>query len=186
VTAKRSLPAISVARPRGARAFSLIEIVLSTAILSLVLVGTLQAVSTSLKTQAVICERAQGLFLAQDLMAEILLQPYKDPTQTPLFGPESGDVDSAHPAVRSGLDDVDDYYNWTDSPPHARDGTALAGFDASWSRASVVVWISPDTGNTSATETGVKRITITVTHNYKTVSTLAAIATDSWQYPPYE
>jgi type II secretory pathway pseudopilin PulG len=170
----------------GSRAFSLIEVVLSGVVVSVMLVGTLEAVSSSLRTQAAILERAQGLFLAQDLMAEILQQPYKDATQTPVFGPETGDVDAAHPAVRSGLDDIDDYNNWADSPPHSRDGTAINGFDANWSRTVAVAWVSPDTGNTSGSETGVKRITITVKHNNKTIITLTAIATDSWQYPPYE
>jgi prepilin-type N-terminal cleavage/methylation domain-containing protein len=168
-------------------AFSLIEVVVSIAVVSIMMVGTLQAVSASLKTQSVAFERAQGLFLAQDLMAEIQQQRYAEPNQIPvLFGPETGEVSLTQPAVRTNLDDVDDYFNWTDSPPHARDGTALAGFDANWTRTSAVTWINPDTGSTSLAETGVKRITVTVTHNDKTVAVLTAIATDSWQYPPFE
>jgi len=170
-----------------AGAFSLVEVMVSILVVLLMLVGTLEAVSASLRTQAVLGERARGLFLAQDLMTEILQQKYKDAFQLPiLFGPELGDVDLLHPAVRTGLNDVDDYSNWTDSPPHARDGTAVVGFDAGWARTSNVVWINPDTGNVTILESGVKRITVKVTHNNKTVATLTAVATDSWQYAPYE
>jgi len=191
MTTARSRSSCGVCRARRmllrARAFSLIEVIVSILVVSVMLVGTLQAVSASLRTQSVAWERAQGLFLAQDLVAEILQQKYKDPFQVPvLFGPELGDADAGRPAVRTGLNDVDDYFNWTDSPPHARDGTALAGFSAGWARTAQVVWINADTGAVSIVETGVKRITVTVTHNNKTVATLTAICTDSWQYPPYE
>ena len=55
--------------------------------------------------------------LAQQLMAEIQQQPYKDQTVLGLlFGPELGEST----ADRSAFDDVDDYDGFVEQPPRSR------------------------------------------------------------------
>jgi MSHA pilin protein MshD len=161
---------------------TLLEVMLSILILAVMFTAALETVRASLGSQATVFERSRGLLLAQDLMAEILQQKYVEPYETPTFGPEATETGG----TRAGFDDVDDYNNWTESPPQAKDGTVLAGLNG-WSRTVRVVRVSPeDFSAVSTVETGVKRVTVTVSHGDKTAASLVMIVTDSWQSPPYQ
>ena len=107
------------------------------------------------------------------LMCEILQQSYEDPDETPAFGGEPSDTGSG----RSGFDDVDDYHAWNSSPPQLRNGTAFAGDDG-WTRSVTLEFADPsDLNQPSAGDSGVKRITVTVSRNYVVVATLVAVST---------
>lgn len=162
---------------RVARAgLALVEVVVSTLVVSVLLVASLQAVAGSRMRQWRTADRAIGMGLAEDLMNEILSQAYSDAV-SPVFGLEAGE---AAAAGRTGYDDVDDYQNLSDQPPKLRDGTAISGLGG-WQRSVAVAWVNP--GNfeqTVGTDQGVKRISVTVKHNNVVAATLVGYRTSAW------
>ncbi len=150
------------------RAFSLVEATISVVIVSVMLVAALNTVPAAKLGGRKTADRGKGMLLAQALMSEILVQDYQEPVDTPVFGRESesgGD--------RANYDDVDDYDGWSSSPPEYKDGTQIANL-AGWKRSVAVVWVNAtDLSVTSGSETGVKRITVTVTYNVELASLIA-------------
>ncbi|MEZ6193026.1 MAG: type II secretion system protein [Phycisphaerales bacterium] len=158
------------------RGFTLIEAVMSILIVGLMLVAALNTVGASKVAQARIAEQAIGPMLAQDLMSEILCQYYREPDDSILFGLELNELGSS----RAAYDDVDDYNGWSAGPPRAKDNLVLPDL-TNWSRQVSVAWAdTSDPNNNSLTETGMKRITVTVKYQGRTVYTLSALRTDGW------
>ena len=148
------------ATSRGRRGITLAETLMATFLLSIVLVGALKLVSSSLQARISQAQLSDGSLLARDLMAEIAHARYEEPDEAPLFGRESGESSGARP----NWDDLDDYDGWSASPPESRDGSVLAGF-ANWTREVEVRYVPPNdtngTGNILSDE-GLKRVVLTV------------------------
>ena len=90
-------------------------------------------------------------------MTEVLQTCYREPTDKPKFGWEGGEKSRS----RSAWDDVDDYHKWSASPPETKDGTAIAGADG-WTRQVTVEYVRlADPSQTSGSDEGLKRITVT-------------------------
>ena len=151
---------------------------LAETLVSIVLVGGLLAVSLDLLGDAVegqqtMGNRSRGLLLAQELMTEILQQPYDDPDQTAVLGREAGE----DLGTRAPFDDVDDYHGWDSSPPMEKDGTEIPNLTG-WARSVTVRWVdATDQISARGTDTGVKEIKVTVRHNSAQVASLMAIRT---------
>jgi type II secretory pathway pseudopilin PulG len=141
------------------RAFTLAESAVATVVVGVMLGAAIHTVGASRTGQIWNSERLRALALASSLMAEVTDSYYKDPLiPAPLLGPDAGETQ----ATRSGLDDVDDYQGLNDAPPSARDGTAIPGLSA-WRRSVSVEWVDPFSSATvSASESGLKRIKVTV------------------------
>ncbi len=165
---------VSVPGRVNGRGFTLIEAVMSILIVGLMLVAALNTVGASKLAQSRNVEQTLGPMLAEELMTEILSQTYEEPVDAVAFGLEG---ESA--TVRTDWDDVDDYKNWSATPPQNPDGSAVTGADG-WTRAVVVNWVDATDLNISASATGLKRINITVTHNGRTVTTLSSLRTEGW------
>ena len=107
-------------------------------------------------------------------MEEVLTQSYEEPADTPTFGresPESG-------GQRTDWDDVDDYHQWSSSPPENRTGTAIPN-SAGWQRDVIVQWVDPnDPSQVSGVEQGVKRVTVTVRRNGQILAQETALRSD--------
>ena len=148
------------------------------AVFCVVLVGGLVVVSldtlgASKMAQRNLGERAVGQLLASSLMSEILTLSYEDPNETPDFGLEL----TENSLLRSAFDDVDDYVGWTASPPQNRDGTAVPGLTG-WRQSVQIAVVDPaDLSRKKITDSGVKRITVTITHNSVVVATLVGVKT---------
>ena len=166
------------------RGFTLIEAVFSIVLVSVMMVAAMSAVSASAIAQSHSGDATRGNLLAQALMSEIVVQPYSDPNvNSTTIGPDPGDTTS--PATRSKFNDVDDYDGWYESPPQKKDGTLIGTLNADgtvtpaypgWSRRVGVVWVNASDLKTPVrSETGVKRITVTVLHNGAVMSTCVAI-----------
>src|SRR2546421_12243172 len=108
-------------QPNQCRGLTLIEVVASTMIVSLMAVAALNALGAATKSSNSLGNRAVAAGLADELMSEIMMQPYSDPDGQAIFGHESGEATSP----RSAFDDVDDYNGWSTSPPQYRDGTTI-------------------------------------------------------------
>jgi type II secretory pathway pseudopilin PulG len=166
--------------PRG-RALTLIEATVSVLVVGVMLVAALNTVGLTRTSESRLVERAHALRLAQDLMAEILLQAYADPIGgLGSFGPGSSEAATGN---RSLFNDVDDYHGWSATPPQQRDGTPLTEYTGFTRRVSVD-WFNP--ANLSlkvASESGVKRITVTVEQAGRVVVQLHAFRTSAWLDP---
>jgi hypothetical protein len=164
-------------RPR--RGLTLVEAVISVAVTSVLILMSLSSMGSIAKGRQVANLGYQGTLLAEQLMTEICQNAYKDPAGGTTFGPESGET--TNPASRNLFDDVDDYNNWTESPPQNKDGTTIPNFTG-WTRTVAVAFINPSTMAVSGTDTGVKRVTVTVTDPRGAVTTLVGLRSSNGQY----
>lgn len=156
---------------RGRRGgFTLVEVSVCVVIVGVMLAAVMQTVGQSSVMQFRLAERSRAAQLARSMMAEILAQPYQDAlVATTTLGPEPGEL-------RATYDDIDDYNGLTESPPTAKDGTSLNLPSAStWRRSVSVAWVTPTTLASSATESGLKKITVSVYHRGTLVYTLSAL-----------
>jgi len=153
--------------------FTLIEAVLSTVIVSVMFVAALNTVGAARVAQHKAALVGRGRTFASSLMQEILQQSYQEPGSTWVFGREAGESDTS----RAAYDDVDDYHGWTESPPVAKDGTALPN-SANWSRTVTVEWVDPQQPKqVRGTETGAKRITVVASFRNVPQATVVAVRT---------
>jgi MSHA pilin protein MshD len=160
-------PAPSWRRQTGRRAVSLVEVVISAAVMTTMIVAALGAVGASGRMQAAQRENALGLSLARQLLSEIVQTRYTD-LVNPVFGVEAGEE-------RATYDDVDDYNGWAEDSAMYADRSPISG-GAGWRRAVRVVRANPsDPTQTTSSETGLKRIEVTVTSPTGRVFRLSAL-----------
>lgn len=153
--------------------FSLMETVMATLLVGLLLTAVLSNVGASKMGRYNLSERSRGYALANDLISEIINSQYQEPTDTPLFGRESGELST----VRSQWDDVDDFNGWSESPLQRRDGTAIPN-TTGWTRSVTVDRVTPaNLTQTVGTESGAKRITVQVKHGDRVVAKRIAVRT---------
>jgi hypothetical protein len=142
-------------------------------IVGMMTVVALNSLGAATRSAESIGNRAVALALADELMAEIVQRPYLDPTQSAVFGRESGEA--ATP--RSGFDDVDDYDNWNQSPPQYRDGTVIPD-RTRWRHRVEVRWVTPSNPSlASATDQGAKRIRVLIEYDDEVLAEQIAIRT---------
>jgi MSHA pilin protein MshD len=164
---------MNVSRPSRfrRRGLTLFEAVCACLVVSILMVSAMRAAGITAKYQFATADRARARFLANQLMTDILSTSYQDPNVTPLFGVEAGETTSS----KVNYDDVDDFNGWTESPPQDRDGNAMTELTG-WQRSVSVAWVSTtNLSSISSSETGVKRITVTVSKNGATLATRVAI-----------
>ena len=160
-------------RPRRVAGFTLIETVICLIIVSVMLAAALSTVAAARVSRYKINVRQRGELLAQELMAEILAQAYEEPEDAPAYGVEAPETATS----RAAWDDVDDYRDWSASPPQEKDGTAIPGLDA-WRRTVRIRRVdASDPTSALAIETGAKQIEITVSCNDMRVAKIVAIRT---------
>jgi hypothetical protein len=155
--------------------FAVIEAVISSLIIGLMIATSVQLVGASRSSQAWSANRVRAHELAADLLAEITDKRYSDPDfVVDAIGPGADEG-----AGRSVYDDVDDYHNLVESPPRKADGTVMAGYSG-WTRSVQVAWVTlADLSQTSITSTGIKRITVTISKDNRTLAQLVSIRTSA-------
>ncbi len=162
-------------RGNALRSFTLVEAVISTVIVGIMFVAAMNVLGATAISRRSTEQQALGYSLAQDLMNEILNQPYEDPLQTASFGRESGESGGD----RADYDDVDDYVNWSATPPEDKNGAPLIGYDQ-WTRSVDISFVKPTVLNEVGAKTGVKRITVTVYRDGMPATEITAIRTTAW------
>jgi type II secretory pathway pseudopilin PulG len=156
-------------------ALTLIEVVASTMIVGLMAVAALNALGAATKSSNSIGNRAVAAGLADELMSEIMMQSYKDPDGSAIFGHESGETTT----VRSAFDDVDDYDGWNASPPQYRDGTVIPD-RTNWRQRVTVAYVVPtNPTQSSVTDQGVKRIRVTIEYQNVVLADEYAVRSDT-------
>ncbi len=153
--------------------FSLVEVAISIVIISVMYAAVLNTVAAARVTQSATTDQVRGHELAHELLAEIALLPYVDPQDASEFGP--GSVERA--AGRVQFDDVDDYHQYTESPPKFADGTAMSDL-AGWGRAVTVERVSASNLAATNVETGAKLITVQVLRGSKIVASASVLRTN--------
>jgi hypothetical protein len=148
----------------------MIEAAAAVGMVAVLLVVALNTVGASNANQYRTARRATANYLAQSLLDTITQLPYKDPVM-PVFGLEANESSSS----KTNYDDVDDFNNWTESPPQDRDGTRFNDL-AGWSRSVTVQWVTVASPTTvSASDTGLKLITVNVSCNGTLLASRSAL-----------
>ena len=162
---------------RSRRAITLVETVLSTLIVSMVIVSTLQVVPPIVRSSALHAEKMVAANLARELAEEVGTKPFTDPTDSSSsVGVNAGESAS----LRSDFDDVDDYHLWSASPPESsfEKMTNIVG----WERAVKVIYVQLDDPNVEVVgPTNLKLVTVTVSRNgveLASVQTLHTLSAD--------
>ncbi|MDZ4659277.1 MAG: hypothetical protein SH868_17020 [Bythopirellula sp.] len=156
------------------RALTLLEIVVATMVTGVMLVAALDSVGAVFNTHKLNAERLAGPSIGHELMAEILAMPYKDPTSSTVIGPEGGESTTN----RNAFDDVDDYDNLNTLGLRTKSGVVRAGFTGLRTQVDVQ-WAGVLTGLDWIWDTGLKRITVTVTSPSGEVTVLKAYRFDN-------
>lgn len=158
-------------RPGRRKGFTLIEATISMVILSVMVVMALNTLGSSARSNRIAASLSKGPALATQLMTEVLQGHYEEPNETVTFGPEASETGG----TRATFDDVDDYHNWSATPPQDADGTAISGL-AGWQRSVTVAYADPNNPTvTVGDDRGLKLITVTVTSSAGQQSTLTAL-----------
>ena len=163
-------------RHRPLRGFSLIEVAMSSLLVGAVLVASMRVTGQALMVQRDRAHMSTAAFLAEGLLSEILLLPYMEPglNNSPIRR-EAGEPAND----RSKFDDVDDYHNYTESPPRSLENEELPDF-VGWRRSVVVQWVNPNNLNqTQGGESGVKRVTVQVHRNGQLLATAVGIRSNA-------
>lgn len=165
------------------RAFSMIEVAISLVLVGGLMAAALQVVGAAVRTDQLTMDSSRGRLLAEELMTEILLKAYSEPSGgAAAIGTNTGEASATS---RAAFDDVDDYHGWVESPCRLVDGTTIPG-TTGWSRSVSVAWVSVTTPTTtSGTDTGLKRVTVEVRRDGRVVARLTALRARAWNPPPY-
>ncbi len=139
------------------RGITMAETIVSTLLVGMVLVGTIQIVGPTVRSGTVMADKVVASNLARELSEEIGTKFFTSPLLD--------DVDSIGAAVgedRSTYDDIDDFHGVTNSPPQNSAGIPMTHLSG-WTRAVKVVHVDlGDPSVESGSYTGLKRVTVTV------------------------
>ncbi|MEO1497378.1 MAG: hypothetical protein AAFV43_09530 [Planctomycetota bacterium] len=159
------------------RGATLVEVAISTVLVGFVLVTAMETLSIGVRSGREGSDAVDGATLAEQLMAEILAQPYEDPDGAPAgLGIESDEPDP--PADRLAFDDVDDYDGLMNVPPVTPDGAPITSATG-WKRQARVhyveaIMVGAAISNVSDDQ-GVKRICVEAISPSGQMTTLYAI-----------
>ena len=152
------------------RAFTLIEAALATLVVGVVLVASLNAVGANAKQRAALRDQSVAIGIAEARIAAIVALAYADPdTPSAPLGTDAGEVSMAD------WDDVDDAHDpFSIQPSSARD----------WTWLTTVEWVelsaSGQPGDVSLTDTGLKRIKVSVMSGQRVLAMRWAYRSRGW------
>ncbi len=153
---------------------TLVESVIAVLIVSVVLVMALASFGSVARGRRVASDSDVSTTLGRGLISEVLQCAYTEPVEAERFGPEI----SERGDDRENFDDVDDYDQWSASPPQDKDGSVMSHLDG-WRRSVSVVNVRPDNLEETGTDTGLKLITVTVTSPRSAQSSFTALRSSS-------
>ncbi|MBI5555869.1 MAG: prepilin-type N-terminal cleavage/methylation domain-containing protein [Elusimicrobia bacterium] len=152
--------------PKKNTGFSLAEILVAVVVIAIALVPLIVVLGQGVKRGKDPQKITVATMLAQDLMEEIMPKLFDENPSNPDspagLGPETGETRSGTPP-NGNYDDVDDFRNYTESPPKEVAGTNMTEYTG-FARTVAVDYIQE--ANFDAVSTSItrfKRIRVTVT-----------------------
>ncbi|MCO6438801.1 MAG: hypothetical protein J5J06_17030 [Phycisphaerae bacterium] len=174
-------PRAAAPRSLRRRALSMVESVVSVALVSLLLVAALDALGASKTSQRLSAEKRLGTALAQDLLDEIMHVSYlsSGSSATKVLGIDLDPIialpGSCTPPVRACFDELHDYIGWEESPPQQRDGTEMTEFTG-WSRTVNVEHIKiKDFNSIASMESGYMRVFVEARYEGRLIAKATAL-----------
>ena len=164
-------------KPITPRGISMAETIVSTMLVGFVLVGSLQVIGPMVQSTSVHADRLVAANLANELIEEIGTKRFTDPdlADLDLIGVDDGE----RAAMRADFDDVDDYQGWSSSPPKLSNNQSITSL-GSWTRSVGVAHVLlGDAITDSATNTGLKRVTVTVSKNGTVLAQVVSLHSQS-------
>lgn len=157
---------------RARRGLTLVEAIMSCLVVAVVLVMTMRLVAATARSGRVLSDSATAADLADGLLAEILGKSYTDPISPATFGIEAGETTTS----KANYDDVDDYNGWTQTYTFTGRTSAADSVTASVavSRATLATPSSD-----AASESGLKKITVTVKRQNRVLAVRSAWKADA-------
>lgn len=164
---------------RRARGLSLVEVVISLAIVGGLFASTMAGVGAVGRAGIIADERVRASQYAADLVSEIQAQPYEDPALAAgSFGLSA--ADSAGPG-RSKYDDVDDYNGYTESPLTDRSGAVIPR-TTGWTRSVTVGWARPANPDGLAnSDSRIKKIVVTIQRRGRILAQFSGLRAAAWE-----
>lgn len=159
-----------IIRSTARRGITMAETIVSTLLVGMVLVGTLQVVGPTVRSGSVMADKLVASNLARELTDEISIKNFQSPHSDDLdhIGTESG-------APRSNYDDIDDFHGSSHSPPQCSNEKVMANL-IGWTRTVKVVHADlSDPSVDAGTYTGLKRVTVTVQKNGVTLAQVVSL-----------
>jgi MSHA pilin protein MshD len=155
-----------IAHRNHRRGITMAETIVSTLLVGMVLVGTIQLVAPIVRSGSVMSDKLVASNMARELSEEVGAKLFMSPSSgdVEFAGPESGET-------RATYDDIDDYHGLNNSPPQMSNGTVMTHLGG-WARVVKVAHVSLNDPNAeSVTYTGLKRVTVSVTKDGVTLAT---------------
>ena len=155
------------------RGMTMVEVLMASIIIGTLLVASLRVIGAARASQLKLADQSRARLLAQQLVAEIMSQPFEEPGTEGTFGLETGESADS----RISYDDVDDYDSWQSSPPQFKGGTVMSTHEA-WTRSVSVIRVAANDLTTAVrSDTGINRIVVTVKRGDMVLATSTAIRT---------
>ncbi|MBL8964108.1 MAG: hypothetical protein KF787_02360 [Phycisphaeraceae bacterium] len=155
------------------RAFSMIEATVCVVLVGILLAGSLAAAGNSARDRLRTSESALAAALALDLAEEIAGKGY---------GSTSGGTipTTTHTGPRATLATIDQYNGLAESPPKDPSGMTIPR-TTGWTRSTAVTRVvADDPGVPTTLESGVKRVTITISRGSSTRWTCQFVRSWAW------
>ena len=144
--------------------FTLLELIIVILISGIVISTMVLMQSTAARGITISTGSLKASILTDDVMREIRSKSFDDPILPATnFGTEAGET------IRKNFDDVDDYDNFTQSPPQTIEGVVLTNYTGYSLKVDVSYVNSTDLDISIISTTNLKRISVMVTSPDKSV-----------------
>jgi len=158
-----------------ARGFSYVEILISVVLLAVIFTAGMTLYGNLGRSGQDTIDQDFAAELCLEMIKEIKALDYADPES-----PNTGIACEEGGTTRTGYDDIDDYDNWSATPPQSLEGTALSRY-AGLTRCVAVEHVSSGNFDQVLSDTndqGFKRITITIKRDDREITRQIYIIAD--------
>ncbi|HED54095.1 MAG TPA: hypothetical protein ENJ00_07825 [Phycisphaerales bacterium] len=170
-------------RRTNAYGFAMIEAVLASAIVGGLVVAAISLVGSAARKKAFVADTARARVLCRTLAEEICSRPVGGSgiVRVTINPRDPADQTNGTVSGREAFTTIDQYDNWSSSPPKDEGGTVITGLSG-WRRevdVKTVSWILPDVS--SVIETGMRRVTVRVLRGQKELARTTFLRSADWE-----